>query len=391
MILKKVFSSGKLLDTHIDAAKRKIFLAATPVGCLSMLVFLWTGLKQGSLSALDAVSLPILTFIFLSLTVLLWRKVISLHTFEVVAYVVALADTLCEFAAICIAIVLGKGSFSPDFMIWLPFIYILCFLTLNTNRALLFAGSFFFSTLIIGLGTLLHFLLRGLVFPNVSMLIQMYFASALYIAVLYLLARIREHYVTELSAAEDLSKLAMIDSLTQVDNRRNLNRVLQEEVKRVERHNLPLSILLFDLDRFKRINDTFGHNTGDRILQEVALKLRQNIRTTDPFGRWGGDEFLCLAINSDGQQAVELAERLRNVLEQHTFDAVEKVTASFGVTTYQMGDTPETLIRRADLGLYKAKEGGRNRVEAVLAGVTLPLFEGEKPYPNEDTQPNQVG
>ncbi len=113
-----------------------------------------------------------------------------------------------------------------------------------------------------------------------------------------------------------MSKLAMTDSLTQVDNRRLLNQLLQEEVTRAERHNLPLSILLFDLDRFKSINDSFGHNTGDEVLQEVAQQLRQAIRTSDPFGRWGGDEFLCLATNTDGKQAVELAERLRDALQQ---------------------------------------------------------------------------
>ena len=143
---------------------------------------------------------------------------------------------------------------------------------------------------------------------------------------------------------------------------------------------MPLSILLFDLDWFKRINDSFGHNIGDKILLEVAQLMRQNVRTSDPFGRWGGDEFLCLAINSDGEHAVELAERLREALQRHHFGTVKKVSASFGVTTYLKGDTPETLIRRADLGLYKAKAVGRNRVEAVLAGITLPLFEGEKPY-----------
>ena len=140
-------------------------------------------------------------------------------------------------------------------------------------------------------------------------------------------------------------------------------------------------MILFDLDRFKHINDSFGHNTGDEVLQEVAGQLRQAIRTSDPFGRWGGDEFLVLATNTDGKQAVELAERLRESLEKCAFCTAGKVTASFGITTYQSGDSPETLIRRADMGLYKAKSNGRNRVESVLAGITLPLFEGEKPYP----------
>jgi diguanylate cyclase (GGDEF)-like protein len=117
-------------------------------------------------------------------------------------------------------------------------------------------------------------------------------------------------------------------------------------------------------------------------LQEVAGQLRLAIRTSDPFGRWGGDEFLVLATNTDGKQAVELAERLRDTMENYHFSTVGKVTASFGVTTYQVGDSPETLIRRADMGLYKAKSCGRNRVEAVIAGVTLPLFEGDKPYPD---------
>jgi len=235
--------------------------------------------------------------------------------------------------------------------------------------------------LILGVAACMDFLFKGMVFPNIALLLQVYFASAFYITLLYLVARIKEHYFSQCAVSDDMSKLAMIDSLTQLDNRRLLTQYLNEEVKRAERHNLLLSVLLMDLDWFKRINDSFGHNTGDKILQEVANELRQNVRTSDPFGRWGGDEFLCLAINSDGDQAVELAGRLRDALQRHQFSLVNIVTASFGVTTYQRGDTPETLIRRADLGLYKAKAGGRNRVEVVRAGITLPLFEGEKPYP----------
>ena len=236
----------------------------------------------------------------------------------------------------------------------------------------------------------LYFLVNQLAIQNIDLLVEVYSASAFYIAVLYLVARIKERYASELAVADDMSKLAMTDSVTQLNNRRLLNHYLKEEVNRAERHNQPLSILLFDLDLFKRINDTFGHNAGDEVLHEVAQLLRQIVRTSDPFGRWGGDEFLCLATNTSGEKAAELAERLREAVQQHDFGVAGKITASFGVTSYQKGDKPETLIRRADLGLYKAKACGRNRVEAVRAGITLPLFEGEKPYMVLEDEPGQV-
>jgi diguanylate cyclase (GGDEF)-like protein len=260
------------------------------------------------------------------------------------------------------------------------------FLVLSTNRALQLSALFFLATLIFGVASCIQFLAAGLALPNITLLVEVYFASGFYIAGFYLVSHIKELYISEHGLADDMSKLAMIDSLTQVDNRRLLTQLLNEEVTRAARHNLPLSVILFDLDRFKTINDSFGHNAGDEVLQAVAEALRQTIRTSDPFGRWGGDEFLVVATSTDGTQAVELAERLRDALENCTFSTAGKVTASFGITTYQSGDSPETLIRRADMGLYKAKSGGRNRVEPVIAGITLPLFEGEKPYPTPDGQ-----
>jgi diguanylate cyclase (GGDEF)-like protein len=380
MTLKKILLGGKPQDDPIDAVKRKMFLLASPIGCLSMLIVWGIGLKQNYLTVLDVFFLPILAILLSIFVILLWRNIIHLSSYELIVYALVLVYTLANFIAVILAIILKNGSFNSDFALWLPFVYILSFLILSTSRALLISAIFFTITLLLGLVAYLDLLFRSLPFPNSIVMMQIYLASAFYIAVLYLVARIKERYFLQRTVADNMSKLAMIDPLTQVDNRRLLTQLLQEEVSRTKRQNLPLSVILFDLDWFKKINDTYGHNTGDKILQEVAQLLRQNIRTSDPFGRWGGDEFLCLAINSDGEQAVELAKRLRDSLQRHHFSLAKRVTASFGVTTYQDGDTPETLIRRADLGLYKAKAGGRNRVEVVIAGTTLPLFEGEKPY-----------
>jgi diguanylate cyclase (GGDEF)-like protein len=386
MAIKKIRDGGNSQDDPIESAKRVVFLIGTPVGILSILAVWGIGLKQDEITISNMFLLPLLALVFLILTVLLWRQVIHLHTFELTIYGLVLAFALCEFASNIISITFLNGSFNPNFTLWLPFVYILSFLVLSTNLALLFSALFFLATLIFGLAACLHFLLDGSIFPHFTLLLQIYFAGAFYITVLYLVSRIKERYISEHRLARDMSKLAMTDSLTQVDNRRLLTQLLLEEVTRAERHVLPLSVILLDLDKFKNINDTFGHNAGDEVLQAVAGQLRPAIRTSDPFGRWGGDEFLVLATNTDGKQAVELAGRLRDTLEKFHFPRVGQVTASFGVSTYQRGDSPETLIRRADMGLYKAKSNGRNRVEAVLAGITLPLFEGEKPYPVPNQQ-----
>lgn len=390
MTIKKISPGEKLILDPIAAVKRSIFLVATPVGILIML-FVWvTSLRQGDISRLNTFILPLLASFFLTLVLLLWSDVITLRTFELIVYASVMAYALCDFASVIITTILTNGTFNTSLILWLPFVYILGFLILSTNRALWLSALFLLSTLLLGATACLYFLVNGLAIQNIELLVEIYAAGAFYIAVLYLVARIKERYASEVVVADDMSKLAMTDSVTQLNNRRLLNHYLKEEVNRAERHNQPLSILLFDLDLFKKINDTHGHNAGDEVLHEVAQLLRQIIRTSDPFGRWGGDEFLCLATNTTGEKAVELAERLRDAVQQHNFGVAGKVTASFGVTSYQKGDKPETLIRRADLGLYKAKAGGRNRVEAVRAGITLPLFEGEKPYMVPEDKPAQA-
>jgi diguanylate cyclase (GGDEF)-like protein len=170
-----------------------------------------------------------------------------------------------------------------------------------------------------------------------------------------------------------MSNLAMTDTLTQVDNRRQLEKHLNEEVKRADRHRLPLAVIMFDIDNFKRINDRFGHNTGDEVLVKTAQIIKDSLRSSDHFGRWGGDEFLCVATNTNEDTANQLAERLRNELEQAKICEGIPCTGSFGVTRFTRGDTPDGLVRRADMGLFRAKNNGRNQVVTIPPETTLPI------------------
>ena len=121
---------------------------------------------------------------------------------------------------------------------------------------------------------------------------------------------------------------------------------------------------MFDIDRFKEINDIFGHQAGDSVLSELASLIKDNIRKDDFLARFGGEEFMIISNNISVGGAVELAEKLRFKIENHGFSLKIKVRCSFGVTGYKRDDTAESIVKRADEALYKAKENGRNRVES---------------------------
>jgi len=159
-----------------------------------------------------------------------------------------------------------------------------------------------------------------------------------------------------------LEELATTDALTGVYNRRKFNELILAEIERVRRYEHPLSLFILDIDHFKRINDTFGHPTGDQVLLKLALLVASNIRNTDLFARWGGEEFIVLATNCETFCPLSLAEKLRKLIEGYAFDEVGGVTCSFGTAEYCVGDDQETLVKRADSNLYTAKESGRNRV-----------------------------
>ncbi|HLY95589.1 MAG: diguanylate cyclase [Sideroxydans sp.] len=170
-------------------------------------------------------------------------------------------------------------------------------------------------------------------------------------------------------AEEEIHILATTDSLTGIFNRREFSSILANEVERAKRYGVPLSLVMYDLDYFKRVNDSFGHNVGDSVLQAVTSLVKENVRATDVVARWGGEEFMVLMPQSDVQAAREAAEKLRLAIAGHHFDKVSELTASFGVTAFEAQDDLNSLLKRVDDALYRAKEHGRNCVEIMSAEV----------------------
>jgi len=166
----------------------------------------------------------------------------------------------------------------------------------------------------------------------------------------------------ELKAAnEKLKHIASTDRLTGVKNRVKIEEAFEREINRAERYDTCFEIALLDIDFFKRVNDTYGHQTGDGVLVEVAKRLEENCRKTDIVGRWGGEEFIIICTDiKDG--ICSLGEHIRAAVAATEFESVGTITVSVGVTSYQKFDSMENMIKRADLALYEAKHLGRNRV-----------------------------
>jgi len=159
-----------------------------------------------------------------------------------------------------------------------------------------------------------------------------------------------------------LKNLSITDHLTQVYNRIKVDDQLDAEKQRFERYDTVFSIILLDIDKFKNVNDTYGHNEGDNVLVTVANLLKSNIRNTETLGRWGGEEFIIICPETELQNASLLAEKLRKIIEHKTFNAIGHITCSFGVAQARKDEFTKELIKRSDIALYKAKEDGRNRV-----------------------------
>lgn len=249
----------------------------------------------------------------------------------------------------------GSNSFLAELnaiVLWYAIVYIASYLALPSWQYKQF--------MLISLSSLFAALLYHLIFQNglhaevVLLWARSLFALFVLVMLITQTGELNKDYLTR-------------DDLTGAYNRRETYAALYRELQRAERYQKSFSIILFDVDYFKNINDTYGHVVGDNVLKKIAAIIKRRTRRTDCFGRWGGEEFLLVLPETDLAVAGAIAVKLCEAIRKERFETINAVTASFGVETYSPGQGLEDMLHAADNALYRAKENGRDQV--VISGM----------------------
>ncbi len=200
-----------------------------------------------------------------------------------------------------------------------------------------------------------------------SMIKSHYLAGVIYTLIVIILNAVssfRVHYYKRVKYLDEkeLIKLSTVDSLTQIYNRFKFNEEVEKWIKYCNRYKCDLCLIFFDIDDFKEINDKFGHVVGDNVLKDLANIVKELIRETDIFARWGGEEFSILLPNTNKDEAIKIAQRVRRQIENFSFQNGCHITCSFGIDNYNSEKNINDFIDKVDKLLYKAKKSGKNKI-----------------------------
>jgi diguanylate cyclase (GGDEF)-like protein len=324
----------------------------------------------GQLTVVDRYADPIMLTVFIASLIALqwwpktWRWLVNINFITLALYLVIYTQVMIGSPS-------GSYSFYDvgTFPQWFPLIYVTGFLFLRRKTAINFSVAIYAS---IGIPVLLNLVFNYVNFSqklHYPIILHMLTAHPIYIALLLGVSTLQEAFVRSTVYAEAMTVAAQIDYLTQLPNRRSLTETLETQLTQFQSdpRRRPFAVILLDIDRFKQINDTFGHDMGDRVLIAIADILQSHLRQQDMIGRWGGEEFLMIAQDATAIDAAQTADRLRALICEQVTCEDTIVSASFGISLVTSIDTLESLVRRADQALYAAKEKGRNRVEVAVS------------------------
>ena|SRR5215212_1191541 len=360
----------------LERVKRRTYLTATLAG-LPAIVLVWVSMRPEGL--VGNVAFAVFVLFYLACVLALWSRVASIQLVERVMFfgVVLFAFVHLPYVLYANDTLAGaRTTITEVSFTTLTVLYVVAYLIFDSRKALRISLALFGLELCLVLVKAISEAPGGMNPGELLWALRMHAFMGAVIALIYASSYLKDQLIQQREMAEAMHRLAHTDQLTGVSNRRELYSELQKETNKSERYGRPLSIIFFDLDNFKTVNDTCGHDCGDEVLREVVRITGRVLRTTDRVGRWGGEEFVVLAPETDLEEARGLAERLRLEIANHRYGPAPAITASLGFAGYEAGDTPETLIKRADQALYKAKILGRNRTIADWGSSIYPVQAG---------------
>lgn len=358
---------GKGARDPLASFKRRTYTVLLFVA-LAGTVFAWaTNELAGTISAFTRVVFPLVIAVVAAALWALRSGRLSTRFIEESIYL--------SIGSVLLAVLVYALYFEPDhalvdvslfsLYLWLPFIYIFVFLAYERLGALVRAGSLYTLSVLASVPILLPPIAGETPLESVNTLGLAHLSGASIIAVLYFLTGMKDDLRRTELAAERMKRLAETDPLTGILNRRGLETILERELENAALQGEALSLIVFDLDDFKALNDTYGHDSGDAALVEVVRTVEARLGDGDHFSRWGGEEFAILAPGTDLEAAYQLADRLRSAIEERESFSGWRLSASFGVSSYRRDDSGTALSKRADVALYRAKQLGKNRTEAI--------------------------
>ncbi len=351
-----------------DSRKRLalvLLVIGTLAGSLEVIIALAT---HSNLSLIKWILGGGLAVFNLCLIFLLLLNRIRLEFAEVGAVVAFVASQLVNMVQFLLSHRFYVDGFSGT-AIWYTTIYPLCYLMLPHRWAMrLSYGSYIFAIVMSVVAAIVSIPKNEFNTGGINSVVQFLLGNLLDLILLNLYAQYRYRFYK-------LQHLAYTDALTGLANRYTLEPLIREEIARARDKGQAVCLMMMDLDHFKRINDTYGHRTGDLVLQQVAQHINSHMRTTDTVGRFGGEEFLALCPASTLEEAALIASRVCKSVSETALGQNITITISIGVAEHQAFDTLESFLVRADEALYRAKALGRNRVELANTTHVSPLVE----------------
>lgn len=345
--------------------RRVVYVALLTVAFLSTLLSLIVNLGAPQVDPIAVAIGAVALTLFALLALALWWRWASI---EHVERGLIVAAALVLLASLSLRLYLPELAPGADLavmtsVVWFPVLFLMSAMAFRSTTFVRVAGVLYAAFVAATLPSLLvragdaHVLRHGPAFWW-----QVYLSYAVVIIALSFFEGLRQHATAMEDTARSMRRLAHTDMLTGLPNRRACDELLSAELQRAQRYGRVFSVVMIDIDRFKALNDRFGHQAGDDVLVDLARYLGATVRGIDSVARWGGEEFVVVAPETDRADAERLAELLRAGIEQQLLAQRFRVTASLGVASYRAGDSGAELVARADAALYRAKYGGRNRV-----------------------------